>query len=696
VKIKHIIEAGRVLGFLLLFFQNFEGFTAEANALMLDGVDDYASAPDSPSLELGGGNFTIEGFFVSPITNKLGYAVLVSKDKAYEVGLEISTNGVTILHFTLWKTPDDSGKIDCLGVAGALIPGRHHFAVAFDNSVSTTPRSLFLDGLPVGYYSFVDFPSGIANSTSPIKVGGGSRGYYFGWLNELRISKVVRYTNGAQIDQAYRVPAMPFAFDTNTVALWHFDEPPGATNFSDASGNGNTLSAVNGSVATLTPVFQSPGLLDQTFYSGLGEQSDFRPSGIYALGIQTNGQVIVGGQFSRIDGLLLTNLARLNPDGSVDQAFNVVLSNLFETGVNAVLVLTNNQILIGGEFSAVNGFQIDGLARLNPEGSLDTSFSAALVGQDSVTAIIQQPDGKLVIFGSFFSVHGVHRVGAARLNSNGTLDSSFDAGAFGQNLSKVKHAAIQPDGKLLCVVSIFGPSSQTSTNLVRLNANGSFDNSFQPAITDQSLLTSLALQPDGRIVLCGYFTNINGIQCNGAARLLTNGMLDATFNISSGGLFSFAASQKDGKLLIADGAQLQRLRSDGSLDPSFQSSQFSRPVYTTHTIYASLFLASGTVLISGDFLDLNGYNRGGIARLYGEAAFPPHILSITPLLAGVIRLDVTNPASLPMVLQTTTNLGSASWQTVATNSVTTNQCQFLQTNTPPSTTRFYRTMLLGP
>src|SRR5262249_40000454 len=159
---------------------------------------------------------------------------LISKPYAYELGLEFASQSQTIAHFIVWKTPDDFGRIDLL-FSIPLAPGRHHIAATLGNSTNNIVRTIFLDGFPVIASSSDSLPSGLAASSSPLTIGGGTTNQFHGWIDEVRLSRIVRYTNDAPVGShvSYRIPPSPLTSDSNTVALWHFDEPPGATTFRD-------------------------------------------------------------------------------------------------------------------------------------------------------------------------------------------------------------------------------------------------------------------------------------------------------------------------------------------------------------------------------------------------------------------------------------------------------------------------------
>src|SRR6185369_3428667 len=118
----------------------------------------------------------------------------------------------------------------------------------------------------------------------------------------------------------------------------------------------------------------------------------------------------------------------------------------YET-VRGLAVQPDGKVFIGGNFSSVNGANRNGIARLNANGSLDSSFNPSTSG-GSVSSVDVQSDGRLLIGGSFTNVNGTNRNRIARLNANGNLDSSFNpgTGVFGGAVSSV---ALQSDGKVL-------------------------------------------------------------------------------------------------------------------------------------------------------------------------------------------------------------------------------------------------------
>ena len=183
-----------------------------------------------------------------------------------------------------------------------------------------------------------------------------------------------------------------------------------------------------------TPLLaQQAGSLDASFNPGYGVDGT-----VSALAVQADGKVIVAGQFSHVNGQTRGNLARLNPDGSLDPSFQTpVFAGAYSsdsTYVNAVALQPDGRLLVGGVFTQVGGERHAGLVRLNADGGVDGSFAPSfdrLTGvyhtqSLGVYALAVQADGKIVAVGVFSSVNDQARRGVARLNADGTLDPAFD------------------------------------------------------------------------------------------------------------------------------------------------------------------------------------------------------------------------------------------------------------------------------
>jgi uncharacterized delta-60 repeat protein len=349
----------------------------------------------------------------------------------------------------------------------------------------------------------------------------------------------------------------------------------------------------------------APGDLDLSFDPGSGINGK-----VYALAPQAGGKVVVAGSFSAVKGLLRSNIARLHANGDGDAAFNP--GNGTNGPVTALAVQADGKLVIGGAFTEFNSVARNGIVRLNSDGSLDTTFNPGTgVSGGGVSAIAVASDGKLWIGGTFTTVNGTDRGGIARLHPTGAVDPAFAPGAVFYSLSSVVPLA---DGKVL----IGGAAPQ----IWRLNANGTRDPSFNPDTSGFSTVVALSLQPDGKI-LVGNLPAFDAAAPNGITRLNADGTADPTFQPVTG-IDSYVHSvqlQADGKIIVAgyftaaattDRRGIVRLNANGSLDASF-SANFD--LVGPFTPVAVALQADGQVLLGGSFTTVNGVTRFRAARL---------------------------------------------------------------------------------
>ena len=169
------------------------------------------------------------------------------------------------------------------------------------------------------------------------------------------------------------------------------------------------------------------GSVDTMFNPGTGASTtNGLPHTVDTLVLQRDGRVILGGRFQKFNNVTRSYLARLNSDGSLDGAYTPVVDDI----VVALALQPDGKLLIGGEFFTVNGTPRSHIARLNTDGTLDTDFDPGSGLDASPQAFAVQTNGAVIIGGQFTSVNGVTRVRVARLMmTDGSVDSTFDVGA---------------------------------------------------------------------------------------------------------------------------------------------------------------------------------------------------------------------------------------------------------------------------
>jgi uncharacterized delta-60 repeat protein len=245
-----------------------------------------------------------------------------------------------------------------------------------------------------------------------------------------------------------------------------------------------------------------------------------------SVGAQSDGKVIIGGityatycdDAGGCQTLFFPFLDRAHANGSRDTNFHPGIN--VDMGVTDLAVLSNDKILVAGSFSV--GSNRYAVARLNADGSLDNAFAPFDVlpnatGRGFVSALAVQGDGKVLIGGAFSSVNGTSRNGFARINGNGTLDTSFNPGTG--TSGEVYAIALQPDGKVLIGGTFTNVNGTTRNRIARLNANGGLDNSFNPGSGPDALISAIAVQPDGNVLIVGDFLTVNGVMRPYIARL---------------------------------------------------------------------------------------------------------------------------------------------------------------------------------
>lgn len=373
---------------------------------------------------------------------------------------------------------------------------------------------------------------------------------------------------------------------------------------------------------------QRAGDLDRSFNYGLGENYQFnRGNGadydVYQTVIQPDGKIIIVGTFTIYNGIIKNRIARLNTDGTIDSSFNT--GNAQNYPIFAVALQSDGKILVGGSLTSFNNVPVNRITRLNNNGSLDTSFHPG-TGVGGISSYLYniniQPDGKIIIAGSFSSYNGNARNCIARLNTDGSLDTNFIIGS-GLN-GNVRTTAIQSDGKIIIGGEFTSFNRVSRNNIVRLNANGTLDNSFDPGTGTNDLVNSLISLPDGKIIIGGEFTTYNNLDKRYLARLNSNGILDESFNRINGPNSSItaAALQANGNILIAgefgssfntSTARIAQLNPNGSFNRTLNLG--IGPTGEYPIILNIALQGDGKIILVGRFTSYDRVAKHKIARL---------------------------------------------------------------------------------
>jgi uncharacterized delta-60 repeat protein len=321
-------------------------------------------------------------------------------------------------------------------------------------------------------------------------------------------------------------------------------------------------------------------------------------------------------------------------DGDLDTTFNPVFSAAAE--IYKTQTMPDGKIFVAGGFTTVNGVSRGGIAKLNADGTLDTTFDP---GTSANTAFVQsfavQQDGKIVVGGNFTSFNGVATNRIARLNPNGTLDTTFTVGT-GFN-SSVWSVQVQPtDGKIWATGAFASYNGRQARSVTRLNSDGTIDITFNTMFTVLTGVNLVNLQKDGRVLVGAGLNFSNSYEWRfGLAQIYPDGRLDTkyvphNYNFTdNSAVITDINVRPNGKILIAGNVKLNTVNKhialsnpDGTFDPTFDSGTDAN-----NTIFKTLTLPDGKILISGNFTTYNGITANRVARLNANGSLDTNFVA---------------------------------------------------------------------
>lgn len=356
-------------------------------------------------------------------------------------------------------------------------------------------------------------------------------------------------------------------------------------------------------------------------------------NGVYSTYIQSDGKILVGGEFTSY-GFYNSNqtncgrIIRLNTDGSPDKSFQTK-SHLslgeggFDNIVSIIKQQSDGKILVGGYFTAYQGITQSRITRLNLDGTIDTTFSIGTGFDDEVKTIEIQPNGKILVGGRFTDYNGTSANSIIRLNSNGSRDSTFVYGlGFDGYVNTIKYTS---DDKILIGGEFGIYNGDNTTYLVLLDTDGTLDTTFNinAGLSKEQGVFAIEEQTDGRILIGGSFQNYNGYDVQNLFRLLPYSYwqdmnpLDFQFNdtnienLFDGGVKTIK-QQSDGKILIGGSFEnyydnrvgqsyycpkLARLNYDGSFDSSFDTSILD----LSAQVFSISIQSDNKIIVGGEF-----------------------------------------------------------------------------------------------
>jgi uncharacterized delta-60 repeat protein len=423
--------------------------------------------------------------------------------------------------------------------------------------------------------------------------------------------------------------------------------------------------------------FTSAGGVNQSYIARLSSTGNYdttetfnpQPNApVYALAVQSNGQVVIGGSFGSVQPItgkapstatlptvtlpngtvqtyppaglsasvpiVVKNLARLNPDGSLDTTFFPDPSFI----VLSLALQSNGDILVGGVFTsfapngATTGTLINYVARVTSAGALDTTFNPNANGEVATMNLLSS--GQIFIGGSFTALQPngaaspTPAVHFALLNTDGSIGSSFAVGANTAPSGQVNSIALQPNGRLI-IGGSFGPfDGVPDSYMCRFDADGTVDSTFAPGLNGP--VNTIAIEPD---------SGSNTLNTGGSAWLNSNGSIRYLFSEATGGTVTALAQQANGQVLLGGTfsnfagntalTDLVRVNTDGSADATFVPNVAGQ-------VNAIVVLPNGQILIGGSFTEV-----GVTANTAGSTAATALIKGDTYTIATLGNTDFT-------------------------------------------------------
>jgi uncharacterized delta-60 repeat protein len=441
------------------------------------------------------------------------------------------------------------------------------------------------------------------------------------YIDRNGFTNILTFVEG-QTAASFRIPIIddPIVESDKRIQLTLFDATDGAL-----LGPTNSVLVIIDDELNNSPA----GLLDTTFESRGSD--DY----IYALALQNDGRILAGGDFTSFNGVSRNRMARLNPNGTLDSSFNPRPGP--NDSIRTMSVKQDGRVTAGGLFTNFNGAPLQHLVRLNIDSSVDSTFNPGAGTDNQIFALLEQPDGKVLIVGNFSKYRGIDRLGIARVHTNGVLDASFNPGT-GAN-GTVWAVALQQDGKILIGGDFTTFNNIPRVRVARLNRDGSLDTTFGALESGpNNSVRVITVQSDGSILIGGLFTTVNGRPYNRIARLNATGAapgsLDTSFHLGfpsdvarstngANGVVTAIALQIDGKILVGGDFTIfssrtrngiTRLNSDGSLDPTINFG-----LGANGAVSAIVVQPDRRIIIAGGFTMYDGIEARRIARIHGGA-----------------------------------------------------------------------------
>lgn len=386
---------------------------------------------------------------------------------------------------------------------------------------------------------------------------------------------------------------------------------------------------VNNTACSKIAILNPDGSLDPTFQPG----NSIKDDAATALAQQSDGRWLVGGSNNSGSGPG-AHLVRLSADGTLDKSFTATFTGTNVANPCAILVLRivqDGSIFVGGHFKAVNDQARNGLAKLTPDGNVDSGFAlpieslSVFTSDVSISGMAVQSDGKLLVAGLIQIVEPIPYQGVLRLNVDGTLDHGFFSGAGDPRISSCQ-LLVQPDGAIIFSGTFEKYYAVKVNGIVRIQGGESQSPRVigQPTSQTQPVGSRIELSPTvlGAPTL-RYEWQRNGISIPGA----TNATLVLTnLQLNQGGGYTLKARNSFGEVtsVVATLSVVDLRGIPGSVDAIFDP-RVNGPV-------SKMAVApNGAILIVGAYTSVDGVSRRGMTRLHANGTLDATFASTNDL-----------------------------------------------------------------
>ncbi|MGB1802679.1 MAG: delta-60 repeat domain-containing protein [Miltoncostaeaceae bacterium] len=282
---------------------------------------------------------------------------------------------------------------------------------------------------------------------------------------------------------------------------------------------GGAFTAYDGTGRSRIARLTTTGALDSTFDPGSGLDGP-----VEAVAPRASGDILVAGAFSKADGQNRSGLAEFGPTGSLDTGFDTGTGTA-GAAARAVLALPSGGAMLGGAFTTYGGVSQKGIAEVRANGALETGWFGYVDGPSPVVnAIVRRSDEALIAGGAFTLAQTTARGRIALFGTSGTVDAAWANGSGFDGT--VEALALQGDGKVVVGGQFTAYDGTSRPRIARLNANGSLDTTFAPGAGFDAPVAAVAVQADGGISVGGSFTAFAGAASPFVTRLLGTATAD--------------------------------------------------------------------------------------------------------------------------------------------------------------------------